>query len=203
MTDAPELKPCPFCGGEADLERRGDRHVSTIVACLECGCRLENGETFDHGSAWNTRDLTPSAPTPVVPKVKPLFWENNGATYPHHRAGTDMANYSIDTSAMVSMGRYPLHINGLWTGKKYQTLAQAKAAAQADHEARILSQIDMAPVTVPAAARVILKDTDALTELSVLTMKEHKRTLNTGKGGYLPALKHALSALAEQEGSDA
>lgn len=55
MTDAPELLPCPFCGGEAEFERIGDRRQSTIIACLECGCRLESGETFSHGGAWNTR----------------------------------------------------------------------------------------------------------------------------------------------------
>lgn len=52
---APELKPCPFCGGEALISRYGTRRFSTVVECTECGCTLENGETFRHGEAWNTR----------------------------------------------------------------------------------------------------------------------------------------------------
>jgi len=50
-----DLKPCPFCGGNANIERIGDSRVSTIVSCDECGCRLENGEEFNHGIGWNTR----------------------------------------------------------------------------------------------------------------------------------------------------
>lgn len=49
------LKPCPFCGGEAEIERSGTPRVSTIYACTNCGCRLETGETFNHGGLWNDR----------------------------------------------------------------------------------------------------------------------------------------------------
>ena len=37
------------------IERKGDRRMSTVISCLQCGCRLETGETFDHGTAWNAR----------------------------------------------------------------------------------------------------------------------------------------------------
>lgn len=49
------LKPCPFCGGEAEFERRGTGRQSCIVACTECGCRLETSETWSSGQAWNQR----------------------------------------------------------------------------------------------------------------------------------------------------
>lgn len=52
---ASELKPCPFCGGKASIERKGDRSMSTIYSCDWCGCSLETGEEWDHGKAWNTR----------------------------------------------------------------------------------------------------------------------------------------------------
>lgn len=52
---APDLKPCPFCGGEAHIEQIGDRRQSTIYCCNSCGCRLETGEEWDHGRNWNTR----------------------------------------------------------------------------------------------------------------------------------------------------
>lgn len=56
MTDeASKLLPCPFCGGDAAFERVGDRRQSTIVACQECGCRLESGAEWDHERDWNTR----------------------------------------------------------------------------------------------------------------------------------------------------
>jgi hypothetical protein len=53
--DPDRLLACPFCGGEAELVRRGNIRYSTIVECTACGCKLESPETFDHGSAWNTR----------------------------------------------------------------------------------------------------------------------------------------------------
>lgn len=52
----PVLAPCPFCGGEAHFERTGTPRQSCIVACTECGARLETGETWEHsGKAWNRR----------------------------------------------------------------------------------------------------------------------------------------------------
>jgi len=50
------LKPCPFCGGAAHFERMGDRRQSCIVACEDCGARLESNEEGDFcGGRWNTR----------------------------------------------------------------------------------------------------------------------------------------------------
>ena len=49
------LKPYPFCGGDAEFERFGTGRRSTIVVCQECGCRMESPETFNHGSYWNAR----------------------------------------------------------------------------------------------------------------------------------------------------
>ncbi len=50
-----ELLPCPFCGGGAEFERMGTARQSCIVACQECGCRLETGEVSQCGQRWNTR----------------------------------------------------------------------------------------------------------------------------------------------------
>jgi Lar family restriction alleviation protein len=50
-----ELLPCPFCGGEAEIERVGDHHRSTIYTCTECGASLETGEEWGHGRRWNER----------------------------------------------------------------------------------------------------------------------------------------------------
>lgn len=52
------LKPCPFCGGEAEVRRAGTIRRSTIIECTDCGCSLESNE-HSHwiGSQWNTRHL--------------------------------------------------------------------------------------------------------------------------------------------------
>ena len=59
-----ELKPCPFCGGKGEIERMGTGRVSMIIACVECGCRLETGETFiSKNCQWNTR---------ATPTIEPI-----------------------------------------------------------------------------------------------------------------------------------
>ena len=52
-----ELKPCPFCGGEAEVKRMGTNRVSMIIGCAECSCELETGETWiDKNINWNQRE---------------------------------------------------------------------------------------------------------------------------------------------------
>lgn len=46
-----ELKPCPFCGGEAVVERFFTSRRSAIVACTQCGCTVEGPEV----DVWNRR----------------------------------------------------------------------------------------------------------------------------------------------------
>lgn len=55
-----ELKPCPFCGGVAKFVRMGSHKQSCIVACQGCGCRLETGEVWSCGQAWNARHPNPA-----------------------------------------------------------------------------------------------------------------------------------------------
>lgn len=60
MTDEAKLKPCPFCGGRAVVERKGSARQSHIISCEDCCCRLETGEIWNAGRAWNTRPTPPS-----------------------------------------------------------------------------------------------------------------------------------------------
>lgn len=75
---APELKPCPFCGGEAEVEQKGSNRRSHIIRCQDCNCSLETGETWNAGAQWNTRsDTVESAIRKAVEdgvQVKPLVW---------------------------------------------------------------------------------------------------------------------------------
>ena len=51
-----KLKPCPFCGGEAEVERPGTTRQSCIIACTECGCRHEGPDEYEKcGYQWNMR----------------------------------------------------------------------------------------------------------------------------------------------------
>lgn len=51
-----ELLPCPFCGGEAEIERIGNSRQSSIINCTDCSCTLESNENPEAtGTDWNTR----------------------------------------------------------------------------------------------------------------------------------------------------
>lgn len=159
-----------------------------------------DGQTFTirHVSADELDEalcaLTPSAPAPVVPKVKPLVWEDgkfkhrNGATYTKR-------GYS-------SHGPYYANEDG-WCGPGVAIDYVSAGTDVVDyvnqiHEARILSQIDMAPVTLQQAAMVILADNDEVADFAIQVMRNNR--IQDGKRiGYQPAIIKALRALAEQE----
>ena len=52
MACSEELKPCPFCGGEATIFPEGDYHE---VTCNDCGVFVDGHTYEDAVSAWNTR----------------------------------------------------------------------------------------------------------------------------------------------------
>ena len=48
-----ELKKCPFCGGEAELEWEGDSYV---ISCKECNAEMAFEPTRESAvEAWNRR----------------------------------------------------------------------------------------------------------------------------------------------------
>lgn len=56
MSQGQKLRPCPFCGGEAEIERMGNRDESCLVVCTNCGCQHEGPDRDEQsGSLWNIR----------------------------------------------------------------------------------------------------------------------------------------------------
>lgn len=139
-----ELPPAPEDDALQQAFAAGIEAAKKAIADLPWG----RTEAVDEGHEQAFRAveaLTPSAPAPVAPKVKPLVWEYHpaGKLAPNNMGGS----YIIDTR-----GPRPKWLK--WPGghgPDLETVEEMQAAAQADHETRILSQIDMAPVTVQEA----------------------------------------------------
>lgn len=59
MPTEAELLPCPFCGDEAEIQIRGTKNNSMIIACINCGARVESpdiyGVTNPKHYHWNMR----------------------------------------------------------------------------------------------------------------------------------------------------
>ena len=54
-----ELKPCPFCGGEAEFHIYG-RSCNVVCSRCQIGTRLEHIDEYEVAvSAWNTRATIP------------------------------------------------------------------------------------------------------------------------------------------------
>lgn len=60
-----ELKPCPFCGGTAEILRVGSARASMQIGCSFCGAFMESGDvvglTKPEDYRWNRR-VIPSPP---------------------------------------------------------------------------------------------------------------------------------------------
>jgi len=119
------LKPCPFCGG-VRLSGARNETGSMVTVCDTCeamGPSQVGTSIAAILAAWNTR-------TP--PQVKPLVWEELG-----------------DKWKTVTCGRIQITQHGCapnwdlsYAGSGYfDTLEQAKAAANAHHTRRILEAL--------------------------------------------------------------
>lgn len=69
---AQPLLPCPFCGGDPEVEQQGNSRQSHIISCTDCGARLESNEVWNAGSQWNTRKpvASPLSESGATPKCK-------------------------------------------------------------------------------------------------------------------------------------
>jgi len=88
MTD--ELKPCPFCGGEAELRSWSWPYVRYQVRCSACKCqaRARMASEAEAIAAWNTRQSTTSDALAAMRearealadvldyRLKPDVWDN-------------------------------------------------------------------------------------------------------------------------------
>ena len=174
MTDAPKAST-------SDEWARGYAQAveDAAAAIRQCASRNPEGAPGDEAlrqAHYDVEALTPFTPAPVVPKVKPLVW------YDPMRSANPSHCPSV---ASTAFSNYYANDHRFWLDGHEHTNCEsrqaAKAAAQADHEDRVLSQIDMAPVTVQEAARV-LRDAPELME------------------GWSEDAWADICALAEQEG---
>ena len=51
-----ELKPCPFCGGEAEEYNNSDFHDCYRVYCMGCGAETQAEEEWQRVKKWNKRE---------------------------------------------------------------------------------------------------------------------------------------------------
>lgn len=156
---APELLPCPFCGS-VEARSASDGWGNTYYKCLECKARGPSRFMKEPDPvAWNTRaDLAPD-PLGAV-KVKPLVWDchpdasHDPKCNEHYGGGQEnlvgVNEYNIYPHP-CAIGMFVLDVMGNRCEEDFPSVEAAKAAAQADYEARIRSALEPDPQDVKVA----------------------------------------------------
>ncbi len=145
-TEAPELKPCPLCGGADAFAEQADQ-ASSYVVCNDCGTRgpeccpetdtdleLEEANEWGPGECaarrtWNTR-------TDACAEVKPLVWVQESDFHCHEIfvAKTFFGQYSAFDPVELNAGFYiELEDCALDVSEgPYADMEEAKRACQSD-----------------------------------------------------------------------
>lgn len=166
MTEAPKLKPCPFCGGEGYLEPQTPTYSGSCVECLDCEARvgpyrvINNVQAANETAidAWNRRDdaevqrLVAEARAERV-VVKPLEWLQRSHSGGGHRVASpdpyqlwaDNGGSGAPDDPFVKYENYAVFDPNMKMIGEFVDTEEAKAAAQADYERRILSALSDAP----------------------------------------------------------
>ena len=141
---APEMKPCPFCGETDTVILNGPVEDDwCAVVCNKCSARGPINYTDHHAiTAWNRRaDFAAVQPAQV--RVKPLVWKGDSIRVTANGMGK---YYSCMRMFHGQKGSGWECDEGDW----HPTIEAAKAAAQADYEARILAALEPQPISKSA-----------------------------------------------------
>ena len=82
MADAPELMPCPFCGGEAGSCPDPNHSTGWDIGCFNGACEIEPHVWAVHRSTaemqWNTRATPPAAVVEAMERaLRPFAFFND------------------------------------------------------------------------------------------------------------------------------
>ena len=77
-----ELKPCPFCGGKADIMQywKDFKTNRYIVKCIKCGAQTDDGVKEHISILWNTRKPIKDI-TDRINNEMALEWDNEDKMY--------------------------------------------------------------------------------------------------------------------------
>ena len=202
MTDPTTPAACPWgCKAKHGLTKgtramHGDLNQNYKVWC---GHAMITASDKDRAFAiWNTR------PAPAV-TVKPLEWTGGKGNYPRWDAGADIwggrFGARIDKSKARMYGQFPLFIGRTWDGKKHQTLASAKSAAQNAYADILAIQPEAPNARAEALREAVEYHTDAANKIQRMIDEDETIIMEARYGDRMAghtADADALLALIDQ-----
>lgn len=108
MSEAPKLKPCPFCGGAAGATKDGDYHV---IMCRECMASVADRTRRTALHVWNTRTdaITPQ----MAAKVLLDRWATGEFENTADAAADDEITRQCEALERMDEDREVMHLDGL------------------------------------------------------------------------------------------
>lgn len=151
---APELKPCPFCGGNASISKDHDPDGSGAFYAVKCRkCRAKSPEIYavetcdihfaQVRDAWNRRaDLAAVQAAQV--RVKPLVWEED--EHGNFRAKSVRGGEGVDRLTEPQVIGDNRVIYEAWGIKgEFDTPQEAQAAVEAEILPEIIATLEPHP----------------------------------------------------------
>lgn len=212
MRKAAALLPCPFCGGEAYLSNDASHSRAYFIGCNveDCFGEIHWEQTKAAAiAAWNRRALPGAKAAPVAVRVKKLVWvDADEGMCTKWRAAALGGHYELvildKEDGLFSVNFRWGNPLGFWfiqgepdqfgpTGpKKFPSIEAAKAAAQADHAARILPQIEAIPAAQVRAELAALRE--AADALAFANARLLQRVRETSADKWMPHAADAADA---------
>jgi Lar family restriction alleviation protein len=133
----PQLKPCPFCGGEAKMDILGGKgSTHRIISCARCKCDLHYQPTEELAvSKWNQRVEPTPPPARELAPWHPAIWQSRPDFLAWRECvdGIEILtyNYALGDSTYVTRGTALDHIPASAQQKLVEkTLDEMTAVAQ-------------------------------------------------------------------------
>ena len=189
MTEQTELKPCPFCGGEAIWVDAHNIQCGNASCLQPHVCALDgNPDQF-----WNTR------PAPAV-AVKPLTFSDEG--FAHNGLGT-MYRITWHNDPEVGWLLYR-HEGSIKTGlRAHEDREQLEKLATEDNERRILSALSPHPPLSPQEGLDEVKPVLYQAKESLrwsYDVRDYPADGNTDQDRAIAAIDAILAKLEKEEG---
>lgn len=119
-----KLKPCPFCGGEAERYTNSDFTDCFRVSCLDCGSESSDEELWLCDNKWNTRHEEQRLAESLTKAVDVGFKFNSTLSSELDAAKAEIA----DIGKQLALAN--LVISHCWVHEGYESCGASKMAKE-------------------------------------------------------------------------
>lgn len=152
-TETPELDPCPYCGGNAEVWTYTDRGFERAsVRCVDCNVRVYRSTEAEAAEAWNRRSVASAEPAVAV---KALRWGRDHIRNKWHGHGVGQFRYEVTGTRWKASSDPGMMFHS-------DSEEEALADAQRHYDAMILAALASPSPSPVVSEEMIMRATVAL-----------------------------------------